>query len=118
MTYATKIPRGVPLPWLFLAAAVVTEVIGTSFLAVAAREGSNSGYVIMGVAMALSYYLLSLALEGISIGVAYAIWEGLGVTLLTIIAIVVLGDSISKQEVLGMMLAVAGIICMTLGEES
>ncbi len=104
------------LPWLFLAMAVVTEVIGTSFMAMASRNGEFYGYIVMGGAIALSYYLMAQALNGISIGVAYAVWEGLGVGLLTLIAVFILGEVISLQKILGLTLSVAGIVCVTMGE--
>ncbi len=104
------------LPWFFLAMAVVTEVIGTSFMTMASRNGELYGYLIMGGAIALSYFLMAQALNGISIGVAYAVWEGLGVGLLTLIAIFIFGEAISLQKIVGLTLSVIGIVCVTMGE--
>ncbi len=110
--------RSTILPWLYLAAAIVTEVVGTSFLAAASRNGAVIGYVVMAAAIALSYYFLAHALRRIAVGVAYAIWEGVGVTLLTLIAVLVFGDTLSWQVVIGLTIAIAGIVCVAIGEES
>ncbi|WP_269209127.1 DMT family transporter [Chromobacterium vaccinii] len=102
--------------WLILMAAIVCEIVGTSFMAVAARSGGYLGYVWMSLALALSYYLLSLALRAISVGVAYAVWEGLGLVGLTAVSVWLFGEKLVPQEVLGLGLALLGLVCVTMGE--
>ncbi|UTH74804.1 multidrug efflux SMR transporter [Chromobacterium sp. IIBBL 290-4] len=104
------------ISWLVLLAAILCEIVGTSFMAVAARSGGYLGYLWMGGALALSYYLLSLALRAISIGVAYAVWEGLGLVGLTVVSVWLFGEKLVPQELLGLGLALLGLICVTLGE--
>jgi spermidine export protein MdtJ len=74
------------------------------------------GYIVMYVLIAVSYYFLSIAAKKISIGVAYAVWEGLGISLITVVSIVLFDSDLNTQELLGLMLAVIGIVCVTLGE--
>ncbi|WP_046157145.1 DMT family transporter [Chromobacterium vaccinii] len=102
--------------WLILMAAIVCEIAGTSFMAVAARSGGYLGYVWMSLALALSYYLLSLALRAISVGVAYAVWEGLGLVGLTAVSVWLFGEKLVPQEVFGLGLALLGLVCVTMGE--
>lgn len=103
--------------WFALFIAIVAEVTGTSFMAESARHGGYTGFAIMAVALALSYYFLALSVRRISVGVAYAIWEGLGLTLLTVVGVLIFKDVLSIQELIGLVLALIGIICVALGEE-
>ncbi|OQS24484.1 SMR family transporter [Chromobacterium violaceum] len=102
--------------WLVLLTAIVCEIVGTSFMAVAARSGGYLGYVWMSLALALSYYLLSLALRAISVGVAYAVWEGLGLVGLTAVSVLLFGEKLVPQEIVGLGLALLGLVCVTMGE--
>lgn len=103
--------------WSCLVVAIIAEVVGTSFMAHAARHGGYLGYAVMAAALAVSYYFLALSVRGIAVGVAYAVWEGLGLTLLTLVGILVFKDSLSLQQALGLAMAAVGIVCVTLGEE-
>lgn len=115
MTRRVSAP-GPLIAWACLTVAIVAEVVGTSFLAHAARAGGWTGYLVMAGALALSYYFLALSVRRIAVGVAYAVWEGLGLTLLTLVGIAVFGESLSMQQLAGLLLAVAGIVCVTLAE--
>lgn len=103
--------------WLFLLLAIIAEVVGTSFMTLAARDGGYAGYFIMALALAISYYFLALSIRRIGVGVAYAIWEGIGLILLTIVGVYIFKDDLSIQELAGLAIAVIGITCVTLGEE-
>ena len=105
------------LPWCYLLIAIVTEVIGTSFMTEAARLGGYVGYAVMAVSLVISYYALALSVRGITVGMAYAIWEGLGLMLLALIGRFVFGDILSKLQWFGLSMALIGVVCMTLGEE-
>jgi multidrug transporter EmrE-like cation transporter len=80
--------------WLLLGTAIVAEVIGTS--ALKASEGFTrllpSVVVVLGYAVA--FYCLSLVLKTVPVGIAYAIWSGLGIVLITLVAFVVYGQKI------------------------
>ncbi|WP_047248979.1 DMT family transporter [Chromobacterium subtsugae] len=104
------------IAWALLMAAIGCEIVGTSLMAMAARSGSYLGYIWMAAALALSYYLLSLALRAISVGVAYAVWEGLGLAGLTAVSVWLFGEKLVPQEWLGLGLALLGLACVTLGE--
>ncbi|WP_313140478.1 SMR family transporter [Stenotrophomonas sp.] len=108
--------RGALVAWACLTVAIVAEVVGTSFMAHAARDGGWVGYAVMAAALALSYYFLALSVRRIAVGVAYAVWEGLGLTLLTVVGVWVFGEHLSLQQLAGLGLAVVGIACVTLGE--
>ncbi|HHF3065048.1 MULTISPECIES: SMR family transporter [Vibrio diabolicus subgroup] len=101
---------------LFLLLAIVAEVAGTSTMSFIGQGHGWLGYIVMYVLIAVSYYFLSIAAKKISIGVAYAVWEGLGISLITVVSIVLFDSDLNTQELLGLMLAVIGIVCVTLGE--
>ena len=100
--------------WLTLGIAIVAEVIGTS--ALKASEGFTrwlpSLVVVLGYAVA--FYCLSLVLRHIPVGVAYAVWSGLGIVLITLVAFVLYGQKIDTAGLIGMGLIVAGVLVLNL----
>ncbi len=104
--------------WLLLAIAILAEVVGTS--ALKASEGFSrlwpSLVVVLGYAVA--FYCLSLVLRSIPVGVAYAIWSGLGIVLITLVAWVVYGQTIDLPAMLGMGLIIAGVLVLNLFSKS
>jgi spermidine export protein MdtJ len=104
------------LSWLFLVAAILTEVAGLTAMKTMSAGGGYTGYIIMYGAIALSYFFLAKAVEKISVGVAYAVWEGSGVALITLVSVAIFGHHLTGREMIGLALAVAGIICVNAGE--
>ncbi|EEZ32869.1 Quaternary ammonium compound-resistance protein qacF [Brucella sp. NF 2653] len=100
--------------YAFLAIAIFSEVIGT--LSLKASEGfSRLGPSIMVVvAYGLAFYFLSLTLKTIPVGVAYAIWSGVGVTLVALIGWLVFGQKLDLPAIVGMGLIIAGVIVLNL----
>jgi small multidrug resistance pump len=98
------------MPYLYLAIAIVCEVIGTS--ALKATEGFTrllpSAIVVVGYGV--SFYFLSLALKTVPVGVAYAIWSGVGVALITLIGWVAFGQRLDAAAIAGIALIVAGVV--------
>ncbi|MGF1727366.1 SMR family transporter [Photobacterium nomapromontoriensis] len=101
---------------LFLLLAILAEVVGTSAMSLIGQSGAWWGYIVMYVLISVSYYFLSLAAKKIAIGVAYATWEGLGITLITLVSIFLFDANLNTQELFGLALAIVGIVCVTLGE--
>lgn len=100
--------------WLFLGLAIVGEVIGTS--ALKAAEGFTrlwpSLIVISGYAAA--FYFLSLTLRSIPVGVAYAVWSGIGIVLISLVAFLLYGQRLDLPALLGIALIVAGVLVINL----
>ena len=102
---------------LFLTGAILTEVAGTSTMAlIPESEAGWLNYLPMWLLIALSYLLLAKAAKTISIGIAFALWEGLGIALITAVSVLFLGHELSVQEWVGLALAIVGIVMVTLGE--
>jgi small multidrug resistance pump len=100
--------------YLYLAIAIVAEVIGT--LAMKATESFTkllpSLLVIIGYGIA--FYFLSLCLKYMSVGVAYAMWSGLGVVLTAIGAAILYRQIPDGWAIAGMALIVAGVLVLNL----
>ncbi|MFM8706425.1 MAG: SMR family transporter [Planctomycetia bacterium] len=100
--------------WIYLAIAIAAEVVGTSFLR--ASEGFTklvpSLMVVAGYGLA--FFFLSLTLEKIPVGIAYAVWSGAGVTLIAAIGWLFLGQKLDTAAILGMGLIVAGVVVLNL----
>jgi spermidine export protein MdtJ len=103
-------------PWMLLVLAVVTEVIGTLAMNASGDMRVWWMYLIMYVFICSSYGILSFALRTIPVGIAIAIWEGLGVLLISGISYLFLGETLSMEKFLGLLLAVCGIILLNFGE--
>jgi small multidrug resistance pump len=95
--------------YVYLALAIVCEVIGTT--ALQASDGfSRLGPSLLVVAgYGLAFFLLALVLRTIPMGVAYAIWAGLGIVLIGLAGVVVYKQSLDLPAMLGMGLIVAGV---------
>lgn len=101
----------------FLMLAIFFEVGGTSTMNIAGQEGNVLNYIAMYILITISYYFLALAAKKIPIGIAFACWEGLGIALITMVSIFYFGATLSLQEIFGLVLVVAGVVMVTLGEE-
>ncbi len=104
--------------WIFLYIAIVSEVVGTS--ALRASEGFTRLWpsIVVVVGYALSFYFLSLTLKTIPIGVAYAIWSGIGIALIVLIAWIIYGQALDLPGVIGVALIVTGVIILNLFSKS
>jgi small multidrug resistance pump len=100
--------------WLMLSLAIATEVVGTLMLK--ATDGFTKLWPSIGVAVAyvVSFVLLGQALKSIGVGVAYAIWSGVGTVGIAIAAAVLFGERLTLPIVAGMALVIAGVIVMNL----
>jgi small multidrug resistance pump len=97
-----------------LAGAIASEVVGTLFLR--ASEGFSRLWPSVGTAVgyALAFGLLAQALESIDVGVADAVWAGVGTALITIIGIVALGEPATALKFAGTALIVVGVVALNL----
>ncbi|MCW5670027.1 MAG: QacE family quaternary ammonium compound efflux SMR transporter [Hydrogenophaga sp.] len=101
-------------PWILLGLAIAAEVVGTS--ALKASEGFSKLWpsAIVMVSYGAAFYLLSLTLRTIPVGVAYAVWSGVGVVLIALIGWLVFGQKLDAAGMLGMGLIVAGVLVLNL----
>ena len=103
--------------WIFLGLAVCSEVIGLIVMKISTSNGYVAGTVLLYAMIGMSYYFLSKAVKTISVGVAYAIWEGSGIALITLVSSILFAQVLSLREMLGLSLAIIGILLVNAGEE-
>lgn len=106
------------MQWLFLSIAIISEVIATSALksSVGFTQLWPSLLVVAGYAVA--FFFLSLTLRTIPVGIAYAIWSGAGIVLVTLIAWFAFGQTLDGPAMLGLALIVAGVIVLNVFSRS
>lgn len=100
--------------WLFLAGAIVSEVIATSALKASDGFSKLVPSVVVVIGYAFAFYLLSLALRTIAVGVAYAVWSGMGIVWLSVIAWVAFDQKLDAWGVLGITLILSGVLVLNL----
>jgi small multidrug resistance pump len=102
------------MPYVFLFLAIISEVIGTSALAASQQFTRLVPSLITVAGYGLGFYFFSFALKAIPMGVAYAIWGGVGIVLVTIIGFVFLKQKLDFPALAGIALIVIGVLVMQL----
>ena len=102
------------MSWLYLGIAIFAEVIGTT--ALKATEGFSKllPSVIVVMAYAASFYFLSLTLKYIPVGIAYAVWSGVGIVLIAFAGWWFFGQTIDRAGVIGIALIGAGVFVLNI----
>jgi small multidrug resistance pump len=103
-----------PKHFIFLFTAVLAETIGTTALQASQQFTRLWPSVIVIIAYAVSFYLLSLTLKLMPGGIMYAVWSGLGIVLISGIAWVVYGQKLDLWAILGMSMILGGILIIHL----
>jgi small multidrug resistance pump len=97
------------MQYLFLGLAILFEVIGTSFIKASDGFTKLTPTIAVAAAYIACFYFLSLSLKTIPLGIAYAIWGGIGIILIALISIFVFKQSMDLPAVVGTALIVAGV---------
>lgn len=95
--------------YLILALAVLAETIGTTALQASQQFTRLWPSVLVVVAYAVSFYLLSMTLKVMPVGVVYAFWSGFGIILIAIIGFAVFGQRLDFPAVIGLLMIIGGI---------
>lgn len=104
--------------YAFLAVAIIAEVIATS--ALRASEGFTRLWpsLLVVVGYAVAFYFLSLTLKTMPVGMAYAIWSGVGIVLVSAIAFFVYKQTLDLPALIGIGLIMAGVLVINLFSQS
>jgi small multidrug resistance pump len=104
------------MPWLFLAGAIITEVIATTALKLSEGFTKLVPSIVVVVGYVVAFGMLSQALtRGMTIGVAYGVWAAVGIALVAIVGAAFLGESMTWVQVGGIALVIAGVLALELG---
>lgn len=95
--------------YLILALAVLAETIGTTALQASQQFSRLVPSLIVVLAYALSFYLLSMTLKVMPVGVVYALWSGLGIVLIAAIGFAVFGQRLDAAAIIGLTMIIGGI---------
>ncbi|MFC4976521.1 DMT family transporter [Halomonas beimenensis] len=98
------------MAYLFMAVAIVAEVVATSSLKASQEFTRFWPSVVVVVGYGLAFYTLTLALRTLPVGIAYAFWAGLGIVLVTLIGILVYGERLDPPAVVGLAMIVGGVV--------
>jgi len=99
-----------PLTWAALLGAIGLEVVGTTLLQQSQQFSRPWPTAGMAVCYGLAFYLLSVALKQMPVGIAYAIWSGLGVVAISVIGAVVFRQRLDLPAVAGLAMIVGGVM--------
>ncbi|MGA0597612.1 DMT family transporter [Enterovirga sp. CN4-39] len=97
-----------------LAFAIVCEVVGTTALAASHGFTRLVPSVVCAGSYALAFYALSIALKGMPVGIAYAIWAGIGIVLISLAGWIGFGQRLDAPAIAGIGLIVAGVLVINL----
>ena len=104
------IERIVTMTYLYLFMAIVAEVIATSSLKAADGFTKLGPSLLVVIGYFAAFFLLSLVLRSMTVGIAYAIWSGVGIVLLALVGAVAFREIPDTPAVIGMGLIIAGVI--------
>ncbi len=104
--------------YLYLAIAVIAEVIGTGALKASEEFSKPLPSVLVVLGYGTAFYFLSLVLKTIPIGIAYAIWAGMGIVLIAIVGVVFFGQKLDFPAIVGMLLIISGVVVMNVFSKS
>ena len=100
--------------YLYLAIAIVAEVIATTALKAVEGFSKPLPLILVVVGYGIAFWMLSLVMKSIPVGVTYAIWSGLGIVLISIAGLLIYGQKLDLAALAGIGLIVAGVLVIQL----
>ncbi|EIF0097687.1 QacE family quaternary ammonium compound efflux SMR transporter, partial [Salmonella enterica] len=100
--------------WIILLIAVIGEVVATTSLKLSEGFTKLVPSVVVVVGYAIAFYCLSITLKSIPLGIAYAVWSGLGIVTVSILGWLVFGQKLDIWALLGMFLIICGVLILNL----
>ena len=104
--------------WIFPSIAIISEVVATAALKSSAGFTQLWPSLLVIAGYSAAFFFLSLTLKTMPVGIAYAIWSGVGIVLITLIAWLVLGQSLDGPAIAGLALIVAGVLVLNVFSKS
>ena len=104
--------------FIFLSVAIVAEVVGTSALKASESFTKPLAALVTLVAYGIAFYFLALTLKTIPVGIAYAIWSGLGIVLISLVGLFWFRQTLDTPALVGLALIIAGVIVINAFSQS
>ena len=102
------------MPWIYLTLVIVSEVIATSSLKTVDGFTNWVPSLVVIIGYVLSFYFLSISLNSIPLGVAYAIWSGVGIALVSLIGWIFYHQSLNLAGFIGITFIISGVLILIL----
>ena len=102
------------LAWIYLSGAIATEVVGTVFLRYTDGFTRPAPSVLVIVLYVLSLWMTALALKGLEISLAYAVWAGVGTAAVAVIGMAAMGETVNALKLASIVLVVSGVVGLNL----
>lgn len=106
------------MKYIFLGLAICLEVVGSSFLAKSNGFSKLVPSVITVVTFSACFYFFSQSLKSIPLGIAYAIWAGLGIVLTAIVSVFIFKNKLDTPAILGILLIISGVVVINVFSKS
>ena len=106
------------MKWIYLALAIIAEVIATSALKSSEGFTKLTSSLLVLVGYSISFFFLSLVLKNIPIGLAYAIWSGVGIVLIALIGYFKFQQSLDLAAIIGIAFIMVGVIIINVFSRS
>lgn len=107
-----------PVHYIYLIIAVITETIGTASMQASAQFTKFWPTVLLIISYGVSFYFMALTMKFMPVSIVYAIWSGFGIVLIAFIGWVVFKQSLDFAAIAGMGLIVAGVIVINMFSSS
>ena len=104
--------------WIWLIIAIISEVVATSFLKATEGFSRLGPSIVVMIGYIGSFWCVSQTLDTIPIGVAYAVWSGVGIAALAVVTVVLHDQRLDAAAVIGMGLIIAGVVVLRLFSET
>jgi len=101
-------------PYVILAAAIISEVFGSAMLKVSNGFAKWRPSIAVIIGYSAAFYFLSLSLQAIPLGTAYAIWSGVGTALTALVGVIIYKESFNLKKFFGLVLITGGVIALKL----
>lgn len=102
------------MTYIYFAAAIVSEVVATSALKASEQFTKLIPSLIVIIGYCISFYLVTLVLRTIPIGITYAIWSGVGIVLIALVGAILYKQIPDIPAVIGMGLIIAGVVIINI----
>ncbi|OZI52640.1 DMT family transporter [Bordetella genomosp. 4] len=106
------------MKWVYLGIAIVAEIIATSALKSSESFTRLVPSVITVAGYAVAFYFLALTLREIPVGIAYAVWSGVGIVLISLVGALFFKQHLDGPAILGIALIIAGVVIMNVFSKS
>ena len=104
--------------YIYLPMAILTEVIATTALKASDGFSNSLPSTVVVVGYGISFYCLSIVLKTMPVGIAYAIWSGLGIVLISIAGLLFYNQKLDLPSLLGMSLIIIGVVLINVFSKS